>query len=149
MTFEDRDERGSDERPKADRLRTRSLWDTLEAEGSYSRFLEGARAAGLENTLRGPGFLTVFAVADGAMGDLNKEALRAAVSQHIVHGMQKVADLRTAKQVRSLGGTPVPVSRQGIDMQFGDTKLIRTDLACTNGMIHVVDKLVREYPKAS
>ena len=71
--------------------------------------------------------------------------LRSVVEHHVVRGMQKAVDLRTTKTVKSIvDGVVMPVSRDGVDIRFGDARLVRTDIACTNGMIHILDKLVRE-----
>jgi uncharacterized surface protein with fasciclin (FAS1) repeats len=144
MSYQDQDQRGLGEGPRDRRLHTITLWETLEEDGRFGRFLAAARAAELENNLRGPGFMTVFAVPDDAIGAADDDALRTAVTHHVVRGMQKAVDLRTTPTVKSMAGVAMPVSRDGADVRFGDARLVRTDIVCTNGMIHILDKLVGE-----
>ena len=143
MSYQDQDQRGLGEGPRDRGLVTKNLWETLEREGRFARFLAAARAAELENNLRGPGFMTVFAVPDDALGNESDDALREIVSYHVVHGMQKEIDLRTAKTVRTFAGQTIPVAVEGGHGRFGEAKIVRADIACTNGMIQVIEKLVR------
>jgi uncharacterized surface protein with fasciclin (FAS1) repeats len=149
MSYQDQDQRGLGGGARERRLHTVSLWETLEDDGRFGRFLGAARAAELENNLRGPGFMTVFAAPDDAIGDASDDLVKGVVERHVIKGMQKAVDLRTAKTVKSMAGVDMPVSREGVDIRFGDARLVRTDIACTNGMIHVLDKLVREPAHAS
>ena len=144
MSYQDQDRRGLGEGPRERRLHTITIWETLEEDGRFGRFLAAARAAELENNLRGPGFMTVFVVPDEVLGDADESVLRDVVAHHVVRGMQKAADLRTTPTVKSVAGVPMPVARDGVDIRFGDARLVKTDIACTNGMIHILDKLVRE-----
>ena len=144
MSYQDQDQRGLGEGPRERRLHTITIWETLEEDSRFGRFLAAARAAELENNLRGPGFMTVFAVPDEVLGDNDDRVLRDVVTNHVVRGMQKAVDLRTTPSVKSVGGLAMPVARDGVDIRFGDAKLVRTDIACTNGMVHILDKLVRE-----
>ena len=72
MSNQEQDQRGLGEGPRDRRLHTITLWETLEEDGRFGRFLAAARAAELENNLRGPGFMTVFAVPDGALGETGR-----------------------------------------------------------------------------
>jgi uncharacterized surface protein with fasciclin (FAS1) repeats len=144
MSYQDQDQRGLGEGPRDRRLHTITIWETLEEDGRFRRFLAAARTAELENNLRGPGFMTVFAVPDEVLADADSQVLREVVGHHVVRGMQKAVDLRTTPSVKSMAGVAMPVARDGVDIRFGDAKLVRTDIACTNGMIHILDKLVRE-----
>jgi uncharacterized surface protein with fasciclin (FAS1) repeats len=58
-------------------------------------------------------------------------------------------DLRTTSSVKSMAGVSMPVSRDGADVRFAGAKLVRTDIACTNGMIHILDKLVQQPAHAA
>jgi uncharacterized surface protein with fasciclin (FAS1) repeats len=43
----------------------------------------------------------------------------------------------------------VDVSLKGPEGCFGDARIVRADIACTNGQIHLIDKLVvRDYSYA-
>jgi hypothetical protein len=43
----------------------------------------------------------------------------------------------------------MPVSRQGATVRFGEATLVRSDIPCTNGMLHIVDRLAREFSHAT
>ena len=80
----------------------------------------------------------------------NIERLRSTVALHIVRGRQMFVDLKTAATVKSLGGEPVEVSIAGAEGYFGGARILRSDIACTNGQLHTIDKLVvREYSYTS
>ena len=79
----------------------------------------------------------------------NAERLRAVIALHIVRGRQTLADLKTASTLKSIGGEPVEVSVSGPEARFGGARIVRADIPCTNGQIHIIDKLVvREYAYA-
>jgi uncharacterized surface protein with fasciclin (FAS1) repeats len=137
------------------------MLQTAEGMPQVSRFLEGLRAARMENELNLTGWRTLFAPTNDAldaspndfwnelMKPENAERLRAIGALHIVRGRQMLIDLKTASTVKSLGGEPVEVSLEGPDGFFGGARIVRPDIPCLNGQIHLIDKLVvREYSYA-
>jgi uncharacterized surface protein with fasciclin (FAS1) repeats len=136
------------------------MLQTAEGLPSISRFVEGLRAARLDNELNLTGWRTLFAPTNEALDadpdvwtDLlkpdNVDRLRAIISLHIVLGRQMLVDLKTTPAVKSLGGEPVDVSLKGPEGCFGGARIVRADIACTNGQIHLIDKLVvRDYSYA-
>lgn len=143
MSNQDHSQAGLGEGPVREKNRTHNLWQTLEADGRHKRFLQAAREAQYENNLRGPDRLTVFAVPDDAIGSETDEALVTLVGQHIVHGYQTTADLRATSTVRSLQGPPVTVSYEDGRVRVSDATVQHSDIACTNGMIHIVNKVMK------
>jgi uncharacterized surface protein with fasciclin (FAS1) repeats len=111
------------------------LWETLQANERCSRFVKAAGDAQLEAILHGPEWLTVFAIPDDALAQESDESLRALVRQHVVRGLQKEADLRTASTLRSVDGPPV---------QPPLADITHADIVCSNGVIHLVSKPIRE-----
>ena len=141
MSYQDQDQAGLGEGPRDDRAATRTVWETLEREGRFRRFLDASRQAGLEGVLRGPDLITAFAVPDSVATGPD---LGATVARHIVRGYQTSADLRIAGTVRSLEGDAVPVAlRDGYGI-FAGIKVTRSDVACTNGMIHELERATLE-----
>ena len=137
------------------------MLQTAESLPQVSRFLEGLRAVKMENELNLPGWRTLFAPTNEALeaapndfwNELMKpesaDRLRAIVALHIVRGRQMLVDLKTTATVKSLGGEPVEVSVEGPEGYFGGARIVRPDIACQNGQIHLIDKLVvREYSYA-
>jgi transforming growth factor-beta-induced protein len=149
MSYQDQDQASLGTGPRDDRNATKNLWHTLEEDGRFKRFLAAARTAQLDNNLHGPDLITVFAVPDDALQSENEDVLKNVVAQHVVHGFQTAADIRTASTLRSLAGQPITVSWEDGRPRFGNAKVMHSDIACTNGMIHVLDKLMLECSYAS
>jgi uncharacterized surface protein with fasciclin (FAS1) repeats len=140
MSAQDQDTKGLGAGSLRDKNKVHDLWDTLQAQGRFSRFLKAAGDAQLEARLHGPEWLTVFAVPDEVLASENEETLRALIPQHVVRGMQKHADLRVATSLRSIDGPQVSVSLDCID---------RADIVCSNGVVHVVKKPISECALSS
>ncbi len=134
MSSQDQETKGLGTGPIRDKNTVHDLWDTLQAEGRCSRFLEAAGAAQLEAILHGPEWLTVFAVPDEALTQESDESLRVLVRQHVVRGLQKEADLRTASSLKTIDGPPVGIPGN----------IERADVVCSNGVIHYVRHPLRE-----
>jgi uncharacterized surface protein with fasciclin (FAS1) repeats len=137
------------------------IFHTAESIPSISRFVEALRLAQMDNDLLVAEWRTLFAPTNEAldaapnnfwnelMKPENLERLRAIVALHVVRGRQTLVDLKTTATVKSLGGEPVEVSVDGAQAHFGGARIVRADIACTNGQIHIIDKLVvREYAYA-
>jgi uncharacterized surface protein with fasciclin (FAS1) repeats len=122
--------------------------------GSFTTLLAAVQAAGLVETLQGPGPFTVFAPTDEAFAKLpagtveallaNPEALRAVLTYHVVPGRVMAADV-----VRSNGGTPQTVQGQTLRIRVVDGKVmvndatvVAADVSASNGVIHVIDTVV-------
>jgi uncharacterized surface protein with fasciclin (FAS1) repeats len=121
------------------------------------------RAADLGATLSGPGPFTVFAPTDAAFARLpagtvetlvrpeNKAALQRILTYHVVPGRvtaaQLIAQIRRGRGMARLttaqGGTLVARVSSGrvvlTDEAGGRATVVQTDLAGSNGIIHVTD----------
>jgi uncharacterized surface protein with fasciclin (FAS1) repeats len=137
------------------------IFETAEALPTISRFVEGLRITQMDNDLLVPEWRTLFAPANEAleaapndfwnelMKPENAERLRAIVALHIIRGRQTLADLKNTATVKSISGEPVEVSVERGEARFGGARIVRADIACKNGEIHIIDKLVvREYSYA-
>jgi uncharacterized surface protein with fasciclin (FAS1) repeats len=145
-----------------DSLTAKSILRTLEAIPDLSYFLNAIRTVGLERELIQPGYRTLFAPTNEALDAMpndfyrellkpeNANRLRGILSLHIVQGRQTLADLNTTPTVRSLGGEPVEVSVEADEARFGGARILRADIPCTNGQLHIIDRLVvRDYSYSS
>ena len=128
--------------------------DTAVAAGSFKTLVSAVTAAGLADTLKGAGPFTVFAPSDDAFAKLpagtvddlvkpeNKDKLTAILTLHVVSGAVHAADIA--------GKTLSPASVNGealtVDGTDGVTvngaKVVSADIACTNGVIHVIDAVL-------
>ena len=137
---------------------THDIVDTAVAAGSFSTLVAAVKAAGLVDTLKGEGPFTVFAPSDEAFATLpagtvedlvkpeNKEKLTAILLLHVLPGAIKSTDV-AGKQldVATAGGASVAVD--GTDgVTVDGAKVVTADIACTNGIIHVIDSVI--LPKA-
>lgn len=137
---------------------THDIVDTAVAAGSFSTLVAAVQAAGLVETLKGEGPFTVFAPSDEAFAALpagtveelvkpeNKDKLSAILLLHVVPGAVKSTDI-AGKQldVATAGGASVAVDgTNGVTVD--GAKVVTADIACTNGIIHVIDSVI--LPKA-
>ncbi len=128
--------------------------DTAVAAGSFKALAAAVTAAGLVPTLKGTGPFTVFAPTDDAfaklpagtvealLADLPK--LTAILTYHVVSGKVMAADVMTmdGKSATTVNGAMVSISTDdGVHLN-GLSKVVTTDIECTNGVIHVVDSVL-------
>lgn len=130
--------------------------DTAVKAGSFKTLVAAVKAAGLVETLKGDGPFTVFAPTDAAFKKLpkgtvesllkpeNKEKLVAILTYHVVPGKVMAADvmkLNNGTHVKTVNGKSISVSnKHGVFVN--KSKVIKTDIACTNGVIHVIDTVL-------
>jgi uncharacterized surface protein with fasciclin (FAS1) repeats len=137
---------------------THDIVDTAVAAGAFTTLVAAVTAAGLVDTLKSAGPFTVFAPSDeafaalpaGTVEDLvkpeNKDKLTAILLLHVLPGQVMAADV-TGKVmgVATAGGATVHVD--GTDgVTVDGAKVVTADIACTNGVIHVIDTVL--LPKA-
>jgi uncharacterized surface protein with fasciclin (FAS1) repeats len=128
--------------------------DTAVAAGSFKTLAAAATAAGLVPTLKGTGPFTVFAPTDDAFAKLpagTVEALlkdipklTAILTYHVVAGKVMAADVMTmdGKAAKTVNGAEVKVTTTGGVRLNGTVNVTKTDIECTNGVIHVVDAVI-------
>ena len=128
--------------------------DTAVAAGSFKTLAAALTAAGLVDTLKGDGPFTVFAPTDEAFAKLpagTVDALLADVPKltsiltyHVVSGKVMAADVLTmdGKSAKTVNGAEVKIGTQGGVKLNGNVHVTKTDIECTNGVIHVVDSVL-------
>ncbi len=128
--------------------------DTAVAAGSFSTLVAAVTAAGLVETLKGAGPFTVFAPSDDAFAKLpagtveslvkpeNKAQLTKILTLHVMPGKVMAADVTGQKvSPASVGGENLHVDgTHGVTVN-GAT-VTTADIACTNGVIHVIDTVL-------
>jgi uncharacterized surface protein with fasciclin (FAS1) repeats len=135
----------------ADKPSLPDLVDTAVGAGNFKTLAAALQAAGLVETLKGPGPFTVFAPTDEAFAKLpagtleallaDRPRLAAVLTYHVVPGRVVAADvvkMKTAKTVQ--GGSLRIRTDQGVTVD-GAT-VVRTDVAAGNGVIHVIDAVL-------
>jgi len=123
------------------KLVTQNLAQTMELRPECRRFLEIVRSAGEEYLLGQPGFTTVFVPANEALtSSLGTEESREFVRNHLVRGGKTVADLKLMKEVEALSGQRQPVTINAGLPVVGGVSIVRADIACTNGFVHIIER---------
>lgn len=125
--------------------------DTAIGAGQFNTLAKALTAAGLIDTLKGPGPFTVFAPTDAAFAKIpadklnallaDKAALTKVLTYHVVAGKVMAADVKTGA-VKTVQGQALNVvaSRSGVTVNSAN--VVKTDIAATNGVIHVIDSVV-------
>jgi transforming growth factor-beta-induced protein len=133
---------------------TSNILQTAAAAGSFSTLSAAIKAAGLEETLSGPGPFTVFAPTDDAFAKLpagtvdsllkpeNKAKLVAILTYHVVAGNVMAKDVVTSTKLKSVQGQDLTVAVDGSSVSIDGAKVVKTDVAASNGVIHVIDTVV-------
>lgn len=133
---------------------TPDIVDTAAQAGSFDTLLAAATAAGLVDALRGDGPLTVFAPTDDAFAKLargtvesllepeNRERLAAILTYHVAPGELTADKVVELDRIRTLNGQRPAVTVQGSDVMVGAARVIKTDIAASNGVIHVIDTVL-------
>lgn len=121
--------------------------------GKFNTLVAAVKAAGLVETLQGKGPFTVFAPTDEAFAKLpegtvasllkpeNKEKLVAILTYHVVSGKVMAADVKTMK-AKTVNGKELSIKVEDGMVMVDGAKVIKTDIAAKNGVIHVIDTVV-------
>jgi uncharacterized surface protein with fasciclin (FAS1) repeats len=129
----------------------KKIIETAIANGSLKTLVTVVKAADLSETLSRPGPFTVFAPNDeafaklpkGALGGLLKDIpkLRRLLAYHVVAGKALAADVMKLSSAKTVHGRNVIItSDKGI--KVNDARVIKVDIACDNGVIHVIDTVL-------
>ena len=126
--------------------------DTAVSAGSFNTLVTAVKAAGLVDTLKGPGPFTVFAPTDEAFAKLppgtldsllaNPEKLKKVLTYHVVSGKVMAADVVKLKSAKTVQGSSAKVNVQGGKVMIDKANVVKTDIACDNGVIHVIDAVI-------
>jgi len=140
--------------PSAAQAQEKDIVETAVAAGSFKTLAKLLTDAGLIETLKGPGPFTVFAPTNEAFAKLpaglldklllpaNKEVLTKILTYHVVAGKVMAADVKPG-DVKSVEGSPITVAVTGTTVTLnGSTKVTATDVAASNGVIHVIDSVL-------
>jgi uncharacterized surface protein with fasciclin (FAS1) repeats len=150
-------------------LPTSTLLQNLSKSSDHTTLVKAIKAAGLEETLQGPGPITIFAPTNQAFAEMpeglldklmkpeNKEQLKKTLLYNMLQGKWSTADLK--KKIReSKDGLGELTSMEGSKLKIADHNgmhlMIRSedddigmfsiwDVTCSNGIFHVVDNVMQ------
>lgn len=137
----------------------RSIVETLAADPNFSSLVAAVRAAGLGEDLSGKGPFTLFAPTNAAFEKLGKERvdellkpankaeLQGVLRFHVIPQALRAADVvRVRQSPRTLQGSVFTISVRDKSVMIGNEKgmatIVRTDIECSNGVIHVIDSVI-------
>jgi uncharacterized surface protein with fasciclin (FAS1) repeats len=128
----------------------KDIVETAVAAGSFKTLVTAVQAAGLVDTLKGPGPFTVFAPTDEAFAKIpkaqldallaDKAKLTAVLTYHVVPGKVMAKDVKAGK-VKTVQGSELTISTMG-GVKVDAANVVTTDVAASNGVIHVIDSVV-------
>lgn len=127
------------------------LTDTLARDPQLSTFNRLVAQAGMAEELRMAGPLTVFAPSDEAFKAVpaktmealaaDRAQLKAVLSYHVIRGRLAAADVKPG-HAKTLQGANVTLAQAGSFITVDDAIVQQGDLVATNGMVHVVDRVL-------
>ena len=128
--------------------------DTAISAGSFNTLVAAVKAAGLVDTLKGAGPFTVFAPTDEAFAKLpagtveellkpeNKAKLQAILTYHVVAGKVLAKDVVRLHAAKTINGQQLTVTAAAGSVMIDGATVVKTDILCSNGVIHVIDAVV-------
>lgn len=130
---------------------SQTIVDVAVANGNFKTLVAAVQAAGLVETLSGPGPFTVFAPTDEAFAKLptgtveallkDKEKLTAILTYHVVSGKVMAADVVNIKTAKTVQGQEVKIDTAS-GVMINDAKVVIADVEASNGVIHVIDTVL-------
>jgi transforming growth factor-beta-induced protein len=132
----------------------KDIVDTAVEAGSFKTLAAALQAADLVGALKGEGPFTVFAPTDEAFAKLpagtvetllrpeNKQMLVDVLTYHVVAGNVPAAKVVKLNGAKSLNGQQVDIKVKDGKVSVDGANVVKTDIACTNGVIHVIDRVI-------
>lgn len=131
--------------------RAADIVDTAVAAGQFTTLVKAVQAAGLVDTLKSAGPFTVFAPTDAAFAKLpagaldsliaNPEKLKAVLTYHVVSGKVMAKDVKPG-MVATVEGAKATLSMKGGKVMIDKATVVKADIECDNGVIHVIDTVL-------
>jgi len=128
--------------------------DIVEIASTDCKTLAAAvTAADLVETLQGEGPFTVFAPTDAAFAAIqsevdkllkpeSKEKLSKILTYHVVSGEMMSDDLKDGQELTTVEGSKLKVTMKDGNVMVGNAKVTTADIEASNGVIHVIDKVL-------
>ena len=122
--------------------------------GHFTTLVASVKAAGLVDTLKGPGPFTVFAPTDEAFAKLppgtlenllkpeNRGKLQKILTYHVVAGKVMAGDLMKLSSAKTVEGESVTINMKNGEVMVDNARVTKTDIMASNGVIHVIDTVI-------
>lgn len=140
---------------------TADIVDTAASAKGFSTLVAAVKAGGLVETLKGKGPFTVFAPTDEAFGKLpkgtidtllkpeNKDQLVSILAYHVVPGKVDAAHVVKLDSAKTVQGSTLPIHVEHGKVSVGGVNVVKTDIDCSNGIIHVIDGVLMPPAKSA
>jgi uncharacterized surface protein with fasciclin (FAS1) repeats len=120
----------------------------------FNTLVAAVKAGELVDVLKGDGPFTVFAPTDEAFAALpegtlesllkpeNKSKLQAILKYHVVAGKVPAKVAMTLSEAETVEGSKIKIAVKDGSVMINNAKVVKADVMCTNGVIHVIDKVI-------
>lgn len=128
--------------------------DLAISQTNLSTLVAAVQAGGLVETLKSTGPFTVFAPTNDAFNALpagtlesllkpeNKQQLVDILTYHVVSGKVMSTDLKDGMKAKTVQGAEVTIGVTKNGVTVNDAKVITADVVASNGVVHVIDKVL-------
>jgi uncharacterized surface protein with fasciclin (FAS1) repeats len=133
----------------------KDIVDTAVGAGTFKTLVAAVTAADLVDTLKGKGPFTVFAPSDEAFAKLpagtvegllkpeNKAKLVDLLTYHVVSGNVPAKDAVKLTKATAVNKQDITLAVKGEALTLnGSAKVVKADIGCSNGVIHVIDAVI-------
>lgn len=130
----------------------KDIVDTAVGAGKFKTLVKLVQAAGLVDVLKSNGPFTVFAPTDEAFAKVpkatldklagDKELLKKVLLYHVVAGKVTAAAAMKVKSAKTVEGSSIKVNANKKGVHINNAKVIIADVMASNGVIHVIDKVL-------
>ena len=122
--------------------------------GHFNTLVAAVKAAGLVDTLKGPGPFTVFAPTDEAFAKLppgtlesllkpeNKTKLQSILTYHVVAGRVMFPDVVKLTSAKTVEGSSIAIKAENGGVMVNNAHVTKADIVASNGVIHVIDTVI-------
>jgi uncharacterized surface protein with fasciclin (FAS1) repeats len=130
----------------------KDIVDTAVAAGSFKTLAKLLTDADLVAIMKGPGPYTVFAPTDEAFAKVpkdvldglakDKKKLQDVLTYHVLTSKWSSDDIKLVRQTGTAEGKPVQFGTSGGTLTVNGARVVKADIDCTNGVIHVIDAVL-------
>jgi uncharacterized surface protein with fasciclin (FAS1) repeats len=132
----------------------KKIVETAIAANDFKTLITALKAADLIKTLEGDGPFTVFAPTDEAFKKLgkeklaellkpeNKDKLADILKYHVVAGKVMAKEVGKMNEAKTVEGGSLTIKMQGGKVMIDKAHVAKSDIECTNGVIHVIDTVL-------
>lgn len=128
------------------------IFDTLAADETMNALVKALKKAGLVEMLQGAEPYTLFAPDSDAfirmdiekdLSDLDK--LKSILTYHLVSGKYSAADIKEMETLGTMEGKSLTIALDEGSVVVDNGKFVKTDIECSNGIIHIVDNVFKPH----